>query len=284
MLPASPDRSHTHRDTTLFLICIIVSGALLFTPAPQADAVATFVRGTVLLPLVELQQRAEEGKTSRSRFRALQAQRDSLATKVQALPVLESENARLRRLLGLRERLATPFVAAEVLRQAQPTDGLTLLLSVGSDEGVEQFQPVIAPDGLVGVTRAVERHGSTATTWAHPEFRASATTDDGTVSGIVAPLSQASSRAPLLELRGVPYRDSVAPGSLVLTSGLGGVYPRGIPIGTIAGVARESPGWERVYVVRPMVNPGSVSHVLILTGALRRPVSGAFTPDAEPGG
>lgn len=281
MSPA-PDRSHTPRDTTLFLICVIISGAFLFTPPPQADAVATLVRGTVLLPLVELQQRAEEGKTSRSRFRDLQAERDSLVTEAQALPVLEAENARLRRLFSLRERLATPFVAAEVLHQAQATDGLTLLLSSGSDDGVAEYQPVIAPEGLVGVTRGVERRASTATTWAHPEFRASAITNDGEVSGIVAPLFHASTGTPLLELRGVPYRDSVPPGTLVLTSGLGGIYPKGIPIGTIAGVARESAGWERVYVVRPMVNPGSVSHVLILTGALRRPVSDAFPPDSRP--
>jgi rod shape-determining protein MreC len=220
---------------------------------------------------VWLQERAEEGKASRSRLRALQAQRDSLATVVQTFPVLEGENARLRQLFGLRERLETPFVAAEVMHQSQATDGLTLLLSSGSNQGVAQFQPVIAPEGLVGVTRAVERRASTATTLAHPEFRASAYTQDGSVAGIVAPSSQASSQEALLELRGVPYRDTVPPGTLVLTSGLGGVYPKGIPIGTVSGV-------------RPMVNPGAVSHVLILTGALRRPVSDAFAPDSGPDG
>lgn len=283
MLPA-PDRSHTRRDTALFLICTIISGALLFAPAARADALASFVRGTVLFPLVWLQERAEEGKTSRSRLRALLAQRDSLAAVVQTLPVLEGENARLRRLFGLRERLETPFVAAEVMHQSQATDGLTLLLSSGSNQGVAQFQPVIAPEGLVGVTRAVERGASTATTWAHPEFRASAFTQDGSVAGIVAPSSQASSQEALLELRGVPYRDIVPPGTLVLTSGLGGVYPKGIPIGTVSGVVRETAGWERVYLVRPMVNPGTVSHVLILTGALRSPVSNAFAPDSGPDG
>ena len=283
MHPA-PDRSHTRRDTALFLICTTISGALLFAPAARVDALASFVRGTVLLPLVWLQERAEEGKASRSRLRALQAQRDSLATVVQALPVLEGENARLRQLFGLGERLETPFVAAEVMHQAQATDGLTLLLSSGSNEGVAQFQPVIAPEGLVGVTSGAERRTSTATTWAHPGFRASAFTQDGSVAGIVAPASQASLREPLLELRGVPYRDSVPPGTLVLTSGLGGVYPKGIPIGTVSGVVRETAGWERVYLVRPMVNPGAVSHVLILTGALRRPVSDAFVPESGPDG
>ena len=62
----------------------------------------------------------------------------------------------------------------------------------------------------------------------------------------------------------MPYRDSVPAGTLVLSSGLGGVYPKGIPVGTVIGVAREQAGWERVYRLRPAANPGSAAHVLIL--------------------
>ncbi len=241
---------------------------------------AGIVRGTVLRPLVWLQERAEESKAGRSRLRALQAQRDSLAAVVQGLPGLEAENERLRQLFGLTERLRVPFVSAEVLHQAQATDGLTLLLGAGSADGVAQFQPVVAPEGLIGVIQSVETQSSMATTWAHPEFRASAFTADGAVAGVVAPSAPAARRVPLLELRGVPYRDSVPAGSVVLTSGLGGVFPKGIPIGVVVGVARESAEWERVYLVRPMVSPDQVRHVLILTGALRRPVPEAFQPAA----
>jgi rod shape-determining protein MreC len=49
-----------------------------------------------------------------------------------------------------------------------------------------------------------------------------------------------------------------------LSSGLGGVYPKGIPVGTVTGVVREQAGWERVYRVLPAANPGSAAHVLIL--------------------
>ena len=50
----------------------------------------------------------------------------------------------------------------------------------------------------------------------------------------------------------------------VVTSGLGGVYPSGIPVGTVMGQAREETGWERIYIVKPAENPAAASQVLIL--------------------
>jgi len=44
------------------------------------------------------------------------------------------------------------------------------------------------------------------------------------------------------------------------------VLPRGIPVGTVVGVAGEAGGWERTYLVRPAVHPAAVTHVMILTG------------------
>jgi rod shape-determining protein MreC len=70
---------------------------------------------------------------------------------------------------------------------------------------------------------------------------------------------------------------------MVLSSGLGGVYPKGIPVGTVTGLAGERAGWERVYRLQPAANPGSVAHVLVLVtpgGDLAR----AFAPDSAPAG
>jgi rod shape-determining protein MreC len=101
-------------------------------------------------------------------------------------------------------------------------------------------------------------------TWAHPEFRVSAFTVEGNAYGIVAPV-EAVGGGGALEFRGVPYRDSVRAGTLVLSSGLGGVYPKGIPVGFVLGLVREQSGWERVYRLRPAANPAAAAHVLILT-------------------
>src|SRR5438093_1233104 len=89
---------------------------------------------------------------------------------------------------------------------------------------------------------------------------------DGSVYGIVAPHGSEGPRAWLLELQGVAYSQLVPEGTLILTSGLGGVLPRGIPIGTVVAVAGEAAGWERTYLVRPAVHPAAVTHVMILTG------------------
>jgi rod shape-determining protein MreC len=260
-MASASERSYTRRDTVLFVVCLGLSLFGLFSPASWAQGISAGLRETVLWPLVWLQVRAEEGKTSRVRLRAITAQRDSASYLAQGLPSLLAENERLRQLLSLSHRLSTRYVAAEVLHQSQATDGRTLLLSTGARDGVAAFDPVVAPEGLIGVVLNVEDRTSIVMTWAHPEFRVSAFTVTGNAAGVVAPSADGEGA---LEFRGVPYRDSVPVGTLVLSSGLGGVYPKGIPVGTVTGVAREQTGWERVYRVLPAANPGSAAHVLVL--------------------
>jgi rod shape-determining protein MreC len=260
-MASASERSYTRRDTVLFLVCLGLSLFGLFSPASWGQGISAGLRETVLWPLVWLQVQAEEGKTSRVRLRSITAQRDSASYLAQGLPSLRAENERLRQLLSLSRRLRTRYVAAEVLHQSQATDGRTLLLSAGSREGVSAFDPVVAPEGLVGVVLNVADRSSIVMTWAHPEFRVSAFTVNGNAAGVVAPSAAGEGG---LEFRGVPYRDSVPVGTLVLSSGLGGVYPKGIPVGTVTGVVREQAGWERVYRLLPAANPGSAAHVLVL--------------------
>jgi rod shape-determining protein MreC len=180
----------------------------------------------------------------------------------------------------LSERVPVRHVAAEVLHETLPTDGYTLLLSAGSNQGVRPLAPVIAAGGLVGVVRSVSPSTSIVVAWPHPDFRASAMTGDGSVFGIVAPYAESGPTEELLELRGVPYREHLASGTRVYTSGLatgeGGIYPRGIPIGTILAVAQELPGWARTYLVLPAVHPASVSHVVVLLDT-RADLTNVFT-------
>ncbi|MEP6574013.1 MAG: rod shape-determining protein MreC [Gemmatimonadota bacterium] len=276
-----PDRTYSRRDTFLFITCAGLSVLALFAPS-WGDRIGLTIRESILRPLVWMQERSEESKSSRSVLLRISAERDSAAYASQFLPALRAENQRLRELLSLGRRLTSPFVAAEVLHQSVPTDGRTLLLSVGSAAGIAQFDPVISPEGLIGVIRNVERNRSIAMTWAHPEFRASAFTANGSVFGIVARSTQVSGSEMLLQLRGVAYRDTIAPGTDIVTSGLGGVYPPGIPVGKVLGLAAEETGWERAYLVRPAANPERVTHVLILHAPGKVNEASAFSSDSTP--
>jgi rod shape-determining protein MreC len=275
------DRRYTRRDTMLFILCLGLSIVILFSPATWTLSLADTLRRTVLAPLVWLQVRAEEGRTSRVRFRILTAQRDSAAYLAQFLPSLRAENERLRQLLKLSHRLNASYIPAEVLHQPQATDGRTLLLSAGSRQGVAPFNPVVAPEGLIGMVISVSPGSSVAMSWAHPEFRVSAFTIGGNALGVVAPSADVRSAEGALELRGVPYRDSVPLGTMVLSSGLGGVFPKGIPVGVVTGTLREEAGWERVYRLRPAANPGSAAHVLILVGGRTPDLATAFPSDSQ---
>lgn len=273
------DRYATRGDTFILLCCVALSLVAMSLPDQVRVPVASGLRRTVLWPLLQLQSQSEQLRTSRARFSEVVAERDSASLAATFLGELQAENARLRALIGLGPRLGPGFVPAEVLHQATPTDPLTLVISAGARQGIDTLAPVLAPEGLLGMVSETDPGVSVVTTWANPEFRASGMTADGSVYGIVAPHGTKGPDTWLLELRGVPYRQDVAMGTVVLTSGLGGVLPRGIPVGTVIGLASES-GWERTYLVRPAVAPGAVSHVMVLVGSRAADLRQAFLPDS----
>lgn len=283
------ERWESRRDTWLFAGCMLLSAMALLMPARWGMAVAAGLRTTALAPFVWLQERAAEGRTSRTRFRAVASERDSLAELSRTLSGLVDENAQLRNLLDLTVRTGPGFIPAEVLHQTLPTDGRTLLLDAGKAEGVAPLDPVVTPEGLIGAIREVDQHTSIAMTWAHPEFRVSAVSANGQVAGIVGPTSTGDASRTGLEFRAITYRDTLPDGAVVIASGLGGVYPRGVPVGTVVGVEREQLGWERVYRLRPSAQPSVAGHVLILHGATPLRIPAAFavrrdTTDTVPPG
>jgi rod shape-determining protein MreC len=276
------DRYGTRADTLLFLGCVAASLAAMAIPPAWREPFASVLRRTVLAPFLQLQQESELLRTSRARLEILISQRDSATLAATFLPELRSENGRLRALLGLGQRLSTGYISAEVLHQSSPTDAITFEVSAGRRQGVRPLAAVVSPEGIVGVVSTVDVNTSTVVTWAHPEFRASAMSADGGLYGIAQPQGTEGPGVWLLELHGVPYRQPVPVGTVILTSGMGGVFPRGIPIGTVIGVVGETEGWERTYLVRPAVHPAGVTHVMILGPA--RPgedLHGAFAPPPD---
>src|SRR5438552_920967 len=234
------DRYASRADTLIFIGCVLLSLAAMGLPDRMREPFARTLRQTVLAPLLALQQQTERLSAALERYDAVVAQRDSAALAATFLGELRSENLRLRGLLGLGPRLGSGYIPAEVLHQTEPTNALTFLVSAGRKQGVKPLSAVVSPEGLVGIVSSVDAQTSVVVSWAHPEFRASAMAADGSVYGIVAPHGTEGPRAWLLELQGVAYSQLVPDGATILTSGLGGVLPRGIPLGTVLGVAGEA--------------------------------------------
>lgn len=258
------DRYASRADTLLFIACVGLSIAALSLPEQWRDPLAQTLR-SVQAPFLFLQRQTELLTAARLRYDNVVAQRDSAALAAAFLPELRSENARLRTLLGLSARLGGGYVSAEILHQPEPTNPLSFIVTAGRREGVRPLAAVVSPEGLVGLVASVDEHTSVVLSWAHPEFRASAIATDGSVVGIAAPHGAEGPYVWLLELQGVLYRQQVPAGTVIMTSGLGGVFPRGIPIGLVVGPAGEEKGWGRTYLVRPVVHPAELSHVMILT-------------------
>jgi rod shape-determining protein MreC len=260
-------RDAASSDLVLLAACVAIALMAYLLPRNWAAGLTSGLQGSVLRPVVSLQARAAQDRTSRFRLDDIQSARDSLALMVLADSGVHRENVELRRLLGLRDVVRNDWIPAQALHRPTPTDPRVILLDAGRDRGIERFQPVLTPDGVLGYIWSVGARASSVLTWMHPDWRASAVTADGAIMGILAPAEVGPSGQPLLELRGVALRDSLPNAAIVYTSGLGGVFPRMIPVGKVVGVVTDPLGYERVYRVAPFVVPGLANHVMILQGS-----------------
>jgi rod shape-determining protein MreC len=274
------ERFASRWDTLAFVACVGLALVARALPEPTQEAVSSGVRRTLLVPFLLVERQAGRLRAAYAQSDAFLAERDSAALRALGATALEEENRRLRELLDLERRLPRGAVAATVLRQATPTRGLAVILSKGARDGVRLLAPVVTPDGLLGVVRSVDPQTSVAVLWTHPDFRVGAMTPDGGVFGLVQPRGGDPDLMTML-LVGVPYRDTIPPGTPLLTSGFGDVYPRGIPIGRVVRMLEEQEGVARSYVVRAAAHPGSASHVIVL---VRRDaeVGPAFGPEPPP--
>jgi len=256
-------------DFSLFVGCVILSLITLVLPAQMRDPLAESLRRSVVAPLVGLQSNAERWRSAWQLSEERTARLDSAALRTFDLTALRTENEELRRALGLGARLRTGFVPAEGVHNAVREDVVTtLMLTAGSRAGVKVYSPVVTDEGVVGVVQTADPTISIAILFSHPDFRASAMSGDGSSFGIVYPHLQqglAGSGEYLLELRGVPFRTVLTPGTMIYTSGLGGTFPRGIPIGSVLRELKTAEGWTRTYLLQPSVNPARVTSVMILT-------------------
>ena len=243
--------------------CLLVGLFFYLIPTGPQQSIASGIRLTLLRPFVDIRSALSAARSRGREADMLRAQVDSLRAWVaNNAPAIE-ENRRLRVLIGLAPLVERSYRAVSVHRPGNLGSQSTIVLDLGYEQGVHALSPIITADGLAG--RVLEAHPSLSIgmDWSHPDFRASVMAEDGELYGIVAPEPATFGGAERLILTGIPYFDVLADGTLLVTSGRGGVYPRGVPVGRIGGLAEIEEGWHRSYWVYPTVHPASVTHALV---------------------
>ena len=158
------------------------------------------------------------------------------------LQVEAEENARLRGLLGAAERGGLDVQLAPILDVDLDPTRQRLMLNAGTRSGVHRGQAVIDAGGLVG--QVIEATPTTATVLllTDPDHAVPVAVARTGVRLIV----YGTGRSDVLELRNVPLSSDVRAGDVLITSGLGGRFPPGFPVGTIAALRPDD---SRAFLV-----------------------------------
>lgn len=177
----------------------------------------------------------------------------TLEREVDRLETVAVENAELRSLLKIaRDNPDTRFEVAEVIGMSISPSARTLEIDLGSLDGIPLGAPVISDQGLVGL---VQRVG-----WTSSEV--GLVVDESMVLHAQVVRTRARGRlrgqglAPnyRLELAEILRSDDVRPGDRVVTSGLGKVFPKGLPVGEVVALRTEPGVQHRIADIVPYVD------------------------------
>lgn len=255
--------AHQRIDLIAFGAAVAVSAVLIALPEAPRTAVADALRRSVLRPFVAAHEWAGRRADLRERIDRLQRENVLLERRLLRQEGLAGENRALRDLLSLGLRREGEFVPTD-LAIGTPRLGRDgrFVVDAGREDGVEPPAGVVVAAGVVGVVRSATAGRSYGDLWVHPDFRVSVRTDSGGATGIVRPV-RPNGESPVMLFEGAPYQRRVPEGTRLVTTGVGGVFPPGVPVGTVRSVSSVESGWARSYRVEPAVRPGSVRSVLV---------------------
>lgn len=164
---------------------------------------------------------------------ALRVENRSLKATNEALRDVEHEVNRLRHALNYRERSLFRLVPAEVVARDSSTWWRTVTINRGSADGLAPEMPVLTDEGLVGRTTTVSENISVVLLISDENCRVAASVEGTREQGIVTGERVAGSLSPLLDLNFLSKQAELKEGQKVYTSGVGGVFPSGLFVGTV---------------------------------------------------
>jgi rod shape-determining protein MreC len=229
---------------------------------------------TLLLPLEaaltllgsdasDLLSSARDLRDLRQRNDQLQAEANRLAVENARLTEVERENQRLRQLLNFtRSNPWYDYRAAAVVGHKIGEDSSNLLFSifidVGARDGVAVDMPVITDRGLVGRVVGVGPDVAEVLLLIDPASAVNARVQNSRITGVVRGSMDG------LMMERIPQGETISPGDIVLTSGLGGNFPDKLVVGQITEVYQRDADTFQSARIRPTVDFGKIEEVLVI--------------------
>lgn len=178
------------------------------------------------------------------------------------LQALEQENAYLRRLLGADQRFGGKALAAEVIHGGQDPFVRKIIVDRGSYQGVQAGNAVIDDMGVVGQVTRVTPFTSEVTLVTDKDQSVPVSVLRNGLRAVVMGAGQAD----MLSLPYMPVNTDIQPGDVLVTSGIDGTYPPGLPVATVSKVDRN-PAYAFAHIsCTPKAGVDAHAQVLILSG------------------
>ncbi len=185
----------------------------------------------------QLQQRNDE----------LESQQLLTQTRLNKMLALEAENERLRQLLHSAPKLGEKVLVAELLRVSLDPYHHRVALNKGASDGVYAGQPIADAAGLIGQVESVSATNAFAMLLSDPAHAIPVVVNRTGLRSVAYGVGQSDQ----LQLRDITSSADIVVGDLLVSSGLGGRFPAGFPVGTVEAI-NEAPGSSfRQALVRP---------------------------------
>ncbi len=213
--------------------------------------VADFMGRYLLLVDLEEENRNLDETNRALRLRMLELER------------LDSENKRLRYLLNYAAPQGISPIYAPVIARSLTPETRTILIGKGARDGIDKNMVAISPDGLVGHINAVTANSSKILLVTDPASVIDAVVQRTRATGIIK-----GKNPSLCSLDFLNRTEDLEVGDLVVSSGLGGIFPSGMTVGQVVQVDRESTDMFLNVDVFPAVSFDKLEDVIVIPGAV----------------
>lgn len=260
-------------------ILFLLAGALLLVafnlPQPAVDGLKTGMRETIAPLQALVANSALRIREAVSAVRGLggiirenQRMAEELVHLRRRLMLLESvaeQNRRLAQLLDFQRSSDQNLIPCEVIGRDISGWWQSVRLGKGRASGIESGQAVVTSDGLVGRTTDVSRHTAEVLLISDPSSRVSGRISRTGTFGIVSGQGVTLSGRPLCRMEFIDKNTPIRPGDEVITSGLGGVYSRGLLIGYVEKVYTDDSGLYQAADIYPRADLNRLTHVFVVS-------------------